>query len=50
MARRKGDAGNGGDPSRSDVAASPSLVRRVGRESDRGTILLNPNARRREGP
>jgi len=41
-ARRKGDAGNGGDPSGRRSRLQRRLWRRTGRESDRGTVLLNP--------
>jgi len=41
-ARRKGDAGNGGDPSGRRSRRHRRLWRRIGRESDRGTVLLNP--------
>ena len=42
MARRKGDAGNGGGPSCRRSRLHRRLWRRIGRESDRGTVLLNP--------
>jgi hypothetical protein len=41
-ARRKGEAGNGGDPSGRRSRLQRRLGRRIGRESDRGTVLLNP--------
>ena len=42
MARRKGDAGNGGDPSDRRSRLHRRRWRRIGRESDRGVVPLKP--------
>src|SRR3954453_2551019 len=41
-ARRKGDPGNGGDPSGRRSRLQRRSWRRTWRESDRGIVLLNP--------
>jgi hypothetical protein len=41
-ARWEGDAGNGGDPSDRRSQLHRRVRRRIGRESDRGTVLVNP--------